>query len=288
MEQWVENRAGFLIALSLHVLLFSWMITHSMQFINPSPRTRDIVINVQRMPTLMPEPAAATRAQSPASQAVEQSPSKTTVESVPEPLLLNAIEPVVDVAQALSEPAAITNRIEQLKELTIRDRLQAEREQLRKQQQESQDRLEDLSIKIDKAEIQTAGLEHLPETLGSPTGAVRTFNLLGQEKVVEAVLRRYHIRVVLKNVPEGPHFNYLNQANTSQGSFYNSGGTGLQLVLAIPAEALAHLSYLETQAIRQHGLDLNKTRIVEVVFGIVYTGKEYDLVVTDLEYDELD
>ena len=47
------------------------------------------------------------------------------------------------------------------------------------------------------------------------------------------------------------------------------------------------LTLLEQEEIQKRGLDSGNTRVTRIVFGIVKLGEDFDIGVTEFEYEEL-
>ena len=76
---------------------------------------------------------------------------------------------------------------------------------------------------------------------------------------------------------------FLNRAVTDEGVFINRHGKGTFRVFSFGAAALGRMVQLEEDALRAKGFDPVRSRVVRVDFGIVRTGKGYDLGVKKIE-----
>ena len=69
----------------------------------------------------------------------------------------------------------------------------------------------------------------------------------------------------------------------------DSSSPGVYEVFELSPEAVAHMSRLEESEIRRRNLDLEKTKVTRVVFGIVPTsGGDYDLGLLEFEAQPLE
>ena len=146
-----------------------------------------------------------------------------------------------------------------------------------------------MHTEIVKESIATEGRKFKIRTTGNPTGVLRTLELTDYpEPAVDHVLRKYGIRVVRKFIRgEDPRFSYLNSAETREGLFRSQRGMGVYDVFTYTEKAVAKMSQLETEEILRRGYDPNRTRVIQVRFGIVKTGNEYDLGIIEMKVEEL-
>ena len=103
----------------------------------------------------------------------------------------------------------------------------------------------------------------------------------------QPVLDRYGIKIVLMPIsdkhPQG--INFLQRARTREGMYVRRQGSGLFQAFTYGAPAVARMMQLESDAIGKRGRDPKQTRIIRVVFGVVYTTKGYDLGIKHIEME---
>jgi hypothetical protein len=121
-------------------------------------------------------------------------------------------------------------------------------------------------------------------------GSMSTIRELSMEgypdQVVQTIMQRYRLRVTIKMIQGGTNQKFLSSAaNNSGDHFYaNAGGApGLYQVFELSTDAVAKMSHLEEEAIRERGMEPAVTHVKRIKFGIVQTKDGYDLGVLEFE-----
>lgn len=106
---------------------------------------------------------------------------------------------------------------------------------------------------------------------GSP-GTIRELALTGwPDDVVDAVMKRYELGVSLRRLSPGSRQGFLSSAGTADGERYYSRApaSGIFKVFELSPSAVATMSALEEREIKRRQLDLERTQVTHVRFGIV-------------------
>jgi hypothetical protein len=155
----------------------------------------------------------------------------------------------------------------------LRQELARERDQLRAQLES--DRKDALAMASDAARNAMAR-NNTGLTVGSgPVGTIRELDFSGwPQAVVDEIMARYNFRIVMKHVPAGSNQSFLSSAESAGGDVYyadrNHRG-GYHEVFELSRKSVALMSKLEEDEIRKRNLDLSRTRVKRVKFGIVRT-----------------
>jgi hypothetical protein len=187
------------------------------------------------------------------------------------------------------EPPAPRPTPSTLDAATLRE-LQREREELRARLAQAQT---DADIAAERAVLKAmAGRARALDVVAGPRGTVRQLELSGHpQQVIDQVMRRHRLRVS-RQVLTGPaEQNYLSAAQAGGERFFANtySSPGVYEVFELSPEAVAHMSRLEESEIRRRNLDLEKTKVTRVVFGIVPTpGGDYDLGLLEFEAQPLE
>ncbi|MCX7718991.1 MAG: hypothetical protein N2111_11420 [Candidatus Sumerlaeaceae bacterium] len=137
-----------------------------------------------------------------------------------------------------------------------------------------------------------AGRARSLDIAAGPKGTVRQLDLSGHpQAIIDEVMRRHRLRVS-RQVLTGPaEQNFLSSADARGDRFFaNSYSTpGIYEVFELSPEAVAHMSRLEEAEIRRRNLNLERTKVTRVVFGIVQTPEgDHDIGLLDFEVQSLD
>jgi hypothetical protein len=106
------------------------------------------------------------------------------------------------------------------------------------------------------------------------------------DSIVGEVMRRYRMQVKLKVVQGGTNQSFLSSASSNKGDTFladRNSPPGLYQVFELSRDAVTRMSALEEQAIRERGMDPERTHVKRIKFGIVQNAGEYDLGVLEIE-----
>ncbi len=126
----------------------------------------------------------------------------------------------------------------------------------------------------------------LTNTEGVNEGIIRSLSTTDvPPAVAEQVLERYGIKIFFKMLDgNDAGYNYLNQAKTSGGTYFNRVGRGMYQVFSFGQAAVSRMMQLELDELQKRGHDPETTRVVEVEFGIIPTTRgTYDLGVKGIK-----
>lgn len=146
-------------------------------------------------------------------------------------------------------------------------------------------------ISVARADLLAHKTFDTPENLfgsrGASAAAVRELDIGGVpgEKTKD-VLDRYGIKVMAANSLIGGAMPYQSK-EPGQGQFVTRFSSGSIGIFRFTSVAAGRMMELETQYLRDHGLDPAKTRIVVVVFGVVLSRDGYDLGVVSMRTEPL-
>lgn len=132
-----------------------------------------------------------------------------------------------------------------------------------------------------------------PDAPGPPRkgnlGTIRELKLQGYpDHVVGEIMLRYRLQVKMKVVQGGTNQSFLSSASSNSGDTFladRNSPPGLYQVFELSTDAVAKMSRLEEQAIRERGLEPAATHVKRIKFGIVQRGNGYDLGVLEFEAD---
>ncbi len=150
--------------------------------------------------------------------------------------------------------------------------------------------LSDIQAKITEKEVKIKGKDIGKYLPGAQTGAVRTFNLVGDPHIIDAVLRKYDIKFVTRylNQSELGQESYLSQVQTNKGTFANTARKpGNYDVFSCGPVGTRKLQELEIEALKAAGYNPLKVRLIEIVFGIRLGVDGPDLAVIDIRADKV-
>jgi hypothetical protein len=128
-----------------------------------------------------------------------------------------------------------------------------------------------------------------PENSTLSGEVIRELNFTGYPSAaVEQVMQRYGLRIEKRFVASASSTTFLSQAVTPDQKRFLGGGPsppGIYEVFELTPQAVARMSRLEEEAIRQQGRDPAKTAITKVVFGLAQQSDgTYDFCVTRIEF----
>lgn len=135
----------------------------------------------------------------------------------------------------------------------------------------------------------TASPAALPEEgLGSVTEVVRELDFSGWEsQIVQAVMNRYGLRIQRRYVANFNRATFIGKADMGQGRSFVAdprSTPGFYEVFELTPQAVARMSRLEEEALRQRGMDPLRARVRRVVFGITPQAEGgYDLGVISMD-----
>lgn len=203
--------------------------------------------------------------------------------ATPPPVIVSAspVElPPTEEAPPVQEPEPVTPSEEPTPIAPeVLDELAQEREALRRE------------LEAARAEI-AAAPEFSPPPIPPPPsngnlGTIRELDLSGfDEDIVTVVMAKYRLKITQRVISGGSNQNFLSSASGPEGQAYvadRSNRPGLYQVFEVSRVAMAKMSKLEEEAIRQRGLDPSSTHVKRIKFGIVVTPAGHDLGV--LEFD---
>lgn len=126
------------------------------------------------------------------------------------------------------------------------------------------------------------------QVAAGPPGTVRELDFGGwSQDAVDRVMARYGLRITRKATSGGSNQSFLSSAATSEGSRYYSDRRslpGVYDVFQLSKEAVAQMSRLEEQEIQTRQLNMERTQVKHVRFGIVQRSDgEYDIGVLDFQ-----
>ncbi|MBX7246797.1 MAG: hypothetical protein K1X53_14975 [Candidatus Sumerlaeaceae bacterium] len=252
----------------LHALLFSAMLTTRGKW--PDPGRRGSFLVELEPPTEAPQPRYLVASMP---MPVEVAPA---VAEMPEP---PKSEPTPPADQQPVPPKPTT-----LDDATRRE-LEQERDQLRAQLNQE---LLDASTKAEQTAMKAmAGRARDLEIGTGPKGTVRELELSGvPQNIVDEIMVKYDLRIVRKQLENTGSQSFLSSAGSGSDRFYSHKYTspGTYEVFELSKESVAQMSRLEEAEIRKRNLDLEKTRVTHVIFGIVeVSAGQYDLGIIKFE-----
>jgi hypothetical protein len=169
--------------------------------------------------------------------------------------------------------------------------LEAERQRLTAElQQKRQDALSEIDEQLQKAS-RTMQAPKLKVAAGS-LGTVRELDLKGwPQDVIERIMKKYELRITERYAPGSSNQSFLSSAATAAGGRYyasRGGRPGHYQVFELSREVVAHMSRLEEAEIRRRNLDLERTRVASVTFGIVQTSPDqYDIGILTFQAEQI-
>jgi hypothetical protein len=255
-----DNTVGLLVAVALHGVLAMALLGMKATFPQPTDRRRL---------TITLEPAS------------ERARPMYLIASLPLPASEQPqpLEPVPPTDNSGRQPSVLDDN--------TRRELEAERDELRKRLRETRElALLPLPEAKGVAVTEQAGTTERPDA--GPVGTIRELDLTGwPQAIVDRVMARYRLRVTEKVVTGASNQNFLSSAATSKDNRYyasRDNQPGLYQVFELSRDAVAVMSRLEEQEIRRRNLDIERTRVTRVKFGIVESGTgEYDLGIVSFE-----
>lgn len=290
---------GVIVALLLHAGLFLWMANTSRVAAVPVRKQLALVLSVPQeapvprfivaslpQPENIPDPRGP---ELPAAQPVPQPPEEK--EKVPSSSAELKPPPETPQPQKTPTPAAPSPPAQQ--QLGADDL-----KQLAQEHAELEQKLKGEQIIASSMAANVVG-----QAMGKMTGAgmsatgsrgtVRELDFGGgwRKAIIDDVMNRYKLRITQKVVTGRSNQSYLSSAASGEGDhFYsNSSNThGVYDVFELSQLAVAKMSELEEQEIRNRNLDLEKTRVTYVKFGIVPSKVlGADLGITDFKYETI-
>ena len=280
-----DRWGGLLVAFAFHVALFSFLLT---RYIVPPESLREPAL--QKISLMLAPPQEPTLLAS-TSPAPELSPAVETTPDIADTQISTeapATEPE-PAEQASSPPPPPATSVQRLLSDEVRRELERDRQELAMMRKDLNKEQTLMHGQIVKESIATEGRKFKIRTTGDPTGVLRTLELTDYpQPAVDHVLGKYDIRIVRKFVrDQNSRYTYLNTAETREGLFRSQRGMGFYNVFSLTPKAIAKMSQLETEEILRRGYDPNRTRVIQVRFGIVKTGNEYDLGIIEMKVEEL-
>lgn len=127
-----------------------------------------------------------------------------------------------------------------------------------------------------------------------PEGAVRELDLKGfPQAVVDDIMNRYKLKVVTRHIKGGQRGqSFLSSASRGANDTYFGGGAvpeGVYEIFQLSRDSVALMSRLEEEALKKRGLEPLKSRVINIVFGIVKSGNDsYVLGVKSLEAEAVE
>ncbi len=284
-DDWVENYGGYVVALAVGILAFSYLYATKLHI----PRPPEIEPTVRMI--LRPIPPKPEEEEKPPEEQKEGAPEveENVATFVPE-----EVEEAVPDEPEPAEPVTIESWVPQT---------EAERERLNAviaDVQNYRDRLEvketEIKAEINKRVVESKGREFLLNSDGGKAGVIRTLDVSGfPEDLVVKVFNRYGITIEHRNVRlDEANRSYLNTATTESGTFTSVQHEGFYEVFVLSPKAVAYMSALETQALTDGGHNPRTTRVRKITFGIVKQEdpnckqcEPYILGVVDMEVERI-
>lgn len=275
MKRLKPNTVAYGIALAAHAALAGALMIPSAQYpqvspnqrLNlrlPPPREREVPpMMLASLPRPAPEP-------DPTPQPTPPVPLET-----PEPTPSQPKEPT-------PTPGGISDE--------VRDELARERRNLQAEIDES--RKQALALADEAARSAKDQNARSLSIASGGVGTIRELDFSGwPQAVVDELMNRYRMRIVKKSVPAGSNQSYLSSAESSAGDVYyadrNHRG-GYHEVFELSRKSVAVMSKLEENEIRKRNMDLSRTRVKRVKFGITQTAPgQYDIGIIEFQAETL-
>jgi hypothetical protein len=251
-----ETIIGLGIAAAVHAAVFSgmWMVGGTWGTARPAS-------SLKLMLSAAPEQA--------------ERPFITRASALPPP------HPPPQPAPPPSEPPAKAGLADQQQMLA---ELEAERQQLERElRQQKEFAASEFDSKLGQHRQEAmSGIE----VAAGPPGTVRELDFSGwPQAVVNGVMARYGLRISRRTTVGGSNQSFLSSASSAEGARYYSDRRslpGVYEVFELSKEAVAHMSRLEEAEIRTRQLDLDRTQVKHVRFGIVqHSDGGHDIGVLD-------
>jgi hypothetical protein len=272
----VERYGGLIISLCLNIVLFSFLLTTTLPEIRAEVVRRVNVILRPPAPTPIPPAPTLPLVVPPAAMATAR---KETPQQAEEP------------KQELQKPpsaSAPTFSVQRISEEMLRS-LAEEKKELATQEKQIERQKDDLRKRVEELAARDGGRQFMANTDGAAQGALRRLVLSDYpQNVVDRVLKRYDIKITTRYISAGKASAYLNMAETRQGTYYNQSGEGLYDVFELSRKAVAKMVSLEIAEMKRRGFDPNRTRTIEVHFGIVRNGDDYDLGIIKFKAEQIE
>jgi len=192
----------------------------------------------------------------------------------------NPDEPVKPMELTSSPPLST------LEEEKFLEEIQSRKEALKNYNREVASKGSDeVADRLQAASLAQKGKKWLTNTDGLREGIIRSLDTSDvPPNIAEKVLERYGIKIMMKMMDgNSGGYNFLNQAKTNGGSYFNRVGKGMYQVFSFGQPAVARMMQLEVEELKRRGYDPAKTRVTEVEFGVIQTTGGYDLGVTKIE-----
>jgi hypothetical protein len=271
-----ERYGGFIVSFCILVVLFSYLLTSKL------PEIRDVVV---RQISIILRPPAPQATPEPPSLAAMFPPAATTrVDEVkPKPPEETKRE---DEAKPPEKSAPYSVR--RINEAMLRA-LEEDKKELVMQEKELEQEKDMLRNKIDELAARERGRKFMASTEGIEDGAARRLVLSDYpQSIVDRILERYNIRISIRYISADKASTYLNLAETRKGTYYSRPGSGIYEVFQLSRKAVTKMVGLEIEEMKRRGLDPNRTRVIEVHFGIVKRGDDYDLGIMKFKAEEIE
>jgi len=269
---WVEKNGGFFLSLFFHILVFSFLITRIPEKPPKPVEARRISLMLIAPAPMPPQPPLPSQILPTEARATHMKPEKKVEPDLNKP----------STSFAPKQPDR--SRSPEIPENMLSE-IQTE---ITRQQKELEYSLSDLHWAIEKRTVYLKGAEANFNSAGAEKGTVRILDVKNvSEKISEQVLRKYQIRITQKYIDGSGEVQFLNQASVREKTFVSQKKSGYFEVFEIPPTAMRKLTLLEQEEIQKRGLDSGNTRVTRIVFGIVKQGEDFDIGVTEFEYEEL-
>jgi hypothetical protein len=272
----VERYGGLIISICLNIVLFSFLLTTTLPEIRAEVVRRVNVILRPPAPTPIPPVPALPLVVPPAAMATARKETPQKAEELkPEP-------------QKRASAAAPAYSVRRISEDMLRS-LEAEKKELAAQEKQLERQKDDLRKRVEELAARDGGRQFLANTDGAAQGALRRLVLNDYpQNIVDRILKRYDIKITTRYISADKASAYLNMAETRQGTYYNQPGEGLYDVFELSRKAVAKMVSLELAEMKRRGFDPNRTRTIEVDFGIVKNGDDYDLGIVRFKAEQIE
>lgn len=287
-----ERNCGLVVSFTFHFALFFLLYNASGPVTIPPPPKPELIHIALFEEESEPPAALAASEFEPESQIEEPDQTPAEEEADPltpaptdplgEPIEQEALEPEPESEPQESEPEPE----EQAEQDSFKQFLEQQRKSI---QAENKERMENgsdaIADRLQMASIKLQSQRWLETSRGVDEGMIRKLDTKDvPPEIADRVLARYGIRITYRYINGAPSkYDFLNQASTSEGTFYNRGGKGYYQVFSFGPVAVSKMMRLVTEEMKRQGRPPSRTRVIEVVYGIIETPGRYDLGIKHIE-----
>lgn len=287
-----ERNCGLVVSFTFHFALFFLLYNSAGPVTIPPPPEPELIhIALSEEAAEPPAPLATSELESepeleepiqpPEEEEAEpQAPEPT--EPLDEPIEQETLEPEPVSESQESEPTPE----EQAEQDPFEQFLERQRKSIQAENRELMENGSDaIADRLQMASIKLQSQKWLETTRGADEGMIRKLDTMDvPPEIADRVLARYGIRITYRYIDGArSKYDFLNQASTSDGTFYNRGGKGYYQVFSFGPVAVSKMMRLVTEEMKRQGVAPSRTRVIEVVYGIVETPGRYDLGIKHIE-----